>query len=96
MRSLGASSEHSTPYVRSHEQAKTETTSATSQVRPPRKDTNGDAQPQGGTNPMIVREDGESVYLESCVTLPPVCSWTNGEDRRGMLGIARSLNLSQL
>lgn len=74
VRSLGASSEHSTWYENSHEQAKPETTLATRQVQPPRRDTSGDAQPRGGTNPMIVKEDGESVYLESCVTLcRPLC-----------------------
>ncbi|MCJ1379801.1 hypothetical protein MMC17_002904 [Xylographa soralifera] len=63
VRSLRGSSEHSTPY--DHEQAKTKAASASSRVQQLQNDTGGDNRLQRGTNPMIVKEDGEFAYLES-------------------------------
>ena len=65
VRSLGGSSEDSTPY--DHEQAKTKSASASSRAQRPQKDTSGDDQLQSSTTSMLVKEDGEPLYLESCV-----------------------------
>lgn len=48
-------------------EASTKAASATSLPVSPEKFANGNPRVQNGTNPMIVRENGESNYLESCV-----------------------------
>ena len=67
VRSLRGDSEQRVPD--DHEQAKTKDASASSRAQPPQNDTSGDVPLRSGTNPIIVKEDGESVYLESCVPL---------------------------
>ena len=41
--------------------------SGSPQTQPPHRQTSGDIQLQNSTNPLIVKENGDTVYLESCV-----------------------------
>ena len=68
--------------------------SATSRPEPNEKHANGNPRFQDGTSPIIVRENGESNYLESCViSILVFYSLTDGEDLRGMAGRARLTTL---
>ena len=61
--SLGGGADYTTP--QDHEQAKRKAASLSTRLREPSNKVDGDALIQTGTNPMIVNENGESVYLES-------------------------------
>ena len=64
VRSLGGKSEYSTSHDSYHGEPRNEAALASSQV-PPRNDISSDVQCQSRTEPMLVKEDGEYVYLES-------------------------------